>query len=173
MTANAMPEDRVACMEAGMDDFATKPLDVAHLSAVLDRWLHGVAPATDAPAPDQPAPGDDAAPIAAALDQLADDLGGDGAREVVDLWLSDLPGQLEELRIAAWGRDASRLRDGAHTLRSTTAVVGAATVTALATDVEQRVRAGEAIEIARVDALARAAERAAAQVQAWQDASGA
>ncbi len=70
-----------------MDDFATKPLDVAHLSAVLDRWLHGAAPATDAPAPDAPAPGDDAAPIAAALDQLADDLGGDGAREVVDLFL--------------------------------------------------------------------------------------
>lgn len=92
---------------------------------------------------------------------------------MVDLWLSDLPGQLEELRVAAWGRDTARLRDGAHTLRSTTAVVGAVTVTALSTEVEQCVRAGEPVEIARVDALVRAAERAVTHVQAWQDASGA
>ena len=173
MTANAMPEDRVACMEAGMDDFATKPLDVAHLSAVLDRWLRGAAPAVEAPAPTAAAAADDAAAITAALGQLAEDLGPHGAREVVDLWLSDLPGQLEELRVAAWGRDTARLRDGAHTLRSTTAVVGAVTVTALSTEVEQCVRAGEPVEIARVDALVRAAERAVTHVQAWQDASGA
>jgi CheY-like chemotaxis protein len=35
MTANAMESDRKACMEAGMDDFLSKPIDHAALAAVL------------------------------------------------------------------------------------------------------------------------------------------
>jgi PAS domain S-box-containing protein len=39
LTANAMDRDREACREAGMDDFLAKPLDLAALHAVLERWL--------------------------------------------------------------------------------------------------------------------------------------
>jgi CheY-like chemotaxis protein len=35
MTANAMESDRKACMEAGMDDFLSKPINHAALAAVL------------------------------------------------------------------------------------------------------------------------------------------
>jgi len=38
LTANAFDEDRRACAEAGMDDFLTKPLDVAALRAAVARW---------------------------------------------------------------------------------------------------------------------------------------
>jgi len=38
MTANATPEDRDACFEAGMDDYATKPISLAHLRATIEKW---------------------------------------------------------------------------------------------------------------------------------------
>jgi CheY-like chemotaxis protein len=37
MTANAMASDRVACLEAGMDDHVGKPFDLDHLVATLMR----------------------------------------------------------------------------------------------------------------------------------------
>ena len=39
MTANVFPEDRLACREAGMDDFAAKPVMPEELLATLMRWL--------------------------------------------------------------------------------------------------------------------------------------
>ncbi len=39
MTANAMTGDREACLEAGMDEYLTKPIDRAKLEALLRRYL--------------------------------------------------------------------------------------------------------------------------------------
>jgi signal transduction histidine kinase/CheY-like chemotaxis protein len=44
MTANALPEDRAACMAAGMDDHVAKPVTLAELRRVLARWLPEHAP---------------------------------------------------------------------------------------------------------------------------------
>ena len=45
MTANAYESDRQACLDAGMNDFMTKPLDRNRLAEVLRKWAK--APATD------------------------------------------------------------------------------------------------------------------------------
>jgi CheY-like chemotaxis protein len=39
LTANALAEDREACIEAGMDDFLAKPLQLDALRAALERWM--------------------------------------------------------------------------------------------------------------------------------------
>ncbi|MBB5941991.1 ATP-binding protein [Xanthomonas sp. 3307] len=39
MTANAMAGDRQRCLDAGMDDYLSKPIDRTRLEACLQRWL--------------------------------------------------------------------------------------------------------------------------------------
>ena len=39
MTANALNEDRDAALAAGMDDYVSKPVSLAKLRVVIDRWL--------------------------------------------------------------------------------------------------------------------------------------
>ena len=48
MTANAMQGDREMCLEAGMDDYLSKPLQAAQLQAILAKFL---SPSTEQPAP--------------------------------------------------------------------------------------------------------------------------
>lgn len=50
MTANAMAEDRIRCLEAGMDDFMSKPIDHTRLNEVIRRWVPaGAGPARATP----------------------------------------------------------------------------------------------------------------------------
>jgi CheY-like chemotaxis protein len=49
VTASAMVDDRTRCLDAGMDDYLTKPFDLEQLAATMDRWRdRAVAPRTEA-----------------------------------------------------------------------------------------------------------------------------
>jgi CheY-like chemotaxis protein len=39
MTTNAIQRDREKCLETGMDDYISKPIQPADLKAMLERWV--------------------------------------------------------------------------------------------------------------------------------------
>jgi two-component system sensor histidine kinase/response regulator len=50
MTAHAMSGDRERCIESGMDDYVTKPLEPRVLFNAIDRWTQDSLPEKDIPA---------------------------------------------------------------------------------------------------------------------------
>ena len=38
-TASCMPEEVTRCHEAGMDDLLAKPVQLVHISSMLERWV--------------------------------------------------------------------------------------------------------------------------------------
>lgn len=43
MTASVSEDDQRRCVAAGMDDYASKPLSLAELDTILERWTHGAS----------------------------------------------------------------------------------------------------------------------------------
>ena len=54
MTASALEGERERCLDAGMDDFLTKPVDPTQLEEVVQRWTKRSGPASDGHPSDQP-----------------------------------------------------------------------------------------------------------------------
>ena len=102
------------------------------------------------------------------LTRLSEELGSPGgARRVVQAWLDELPGRLQDARECAAGGEMARLREVTHTLKSTCALVDARTAAELAAALERRAAEGEMLQPREVDRLVRVAEHAATVVSAW------
>jgi len=53
LTANAFKEDQSKCLEAGMNDFVTKPVESSTLESKLSRYVRAPKPPAAAPSPEQ------------------------------------------------------------------------------------------------------------------------
>ena len=143
MTANAMAGDRQKCLDAGMDDYLAKPVTRGELERCINRWRGVRMPVAPAPAPAKPAEqaAQPAVLNAAVLDDLRDVLGGEVDR-IIALYLEDAPRLIAQLERAVVGNDPIALRVAAHTLKSSSANVGATTLSAAARDLEHGARDG-------------------------------
>jgi signal transduction histidine kinase/CheY-like chemotaxis protein/HPt (histidine-containing phosphotransfer) domain-containing protein len=193
MTANAMAGDRERCLASGMDDYLSKPLDRVALVQMLHRWLPqtdaqdasavSAAPPPIVPPPrvEVPAPVRSPAPIAVpdssrmtALDavvisDLLDTMGGEFG-DLVRVYLEDAPQRLRELQAAAEIADAAAQVGPAHTLKSSSANIGAMALSDLAKGIEHAARAGIATTPAEIAAGMRLEyERVAAELSALLD----
>jgi HPt (histidine-containing phosphotransfer) domain-containing protein len=144
LTASALPGDRERFLSAGMDDYLSKPVRLQELAAVLERCTLSAEaapqPTTSAPQP-TPAP----PPIdPAAFENLREAMGEDdpdALRDVIEIFLDNTHTLLGEMRQAAARRDTETLRRLAHSLKSSSASVGALTLSDYCAAIEARCRA--------------------------------
>jgi signal transduction histidine kinase/CheY-like chemotaxis protein len=156
MTANAMAGDRQRCLDAGMDDYLAKPVSREQLESCLHRWLPDrmnfvlrnaalVTPAEPAPPAPAVATARAPAPSFPVLDQTMleelREIAGDETTRIITIFLEDAPRLIGTLEKAAAIPDLDAMRDAAHTLKSSSANVGAMALSAAAKRVELGARA--------------------------------
>jgi two-component system sensor histidine kinase/response regulator len=165
MTAHALAGDREKCLDAGMDGYVSKPIQVPALLRALDEALAG--PAFERPA---------ATPIVASdsrfdrmfmLGNLAAD--EELMHEIIRIFLRDYRSNLDALQKACSAGSREELIQQAHTLKGMVRNFGASCASGIAARLERR--SGDAAksggdEAAMVDQLIEETEALAAELRA-------
>jgi len=159
LTAHAISGDRDRCLQVGMDDYLSKPFAREDLIAVLDRWLRPTlaspAVVTTAASPVATGPAQVEASLASldreALNKIhALERGGATGlvARLIELYLKGSPPLLDALKQASQSGDLAGLDAAAHTLKSSSANVGAMKLRALSAELESQARTQTVTDVA-------------------------
>jgi PAS domain S-box-containing protein len=150
LTAHAMREDRDRCLQAGMNDYVTKPASVRSLAAAIERCLSG----RSLPGGADPRTGQETGGHSHDFDRegfLERTMGDrDLACEVVAAFLADTPVLLQHLSNAVSARDAGAAGKFAHTLKGSAGNIGGVTLSSLSAEMQT---AGKEDNLARLEDL--------------------
>ncbi len=154
MTANAMQGDRELCLNAGMDDYVSKPIRVDVLMEALSKCQPKVNANSlvlnsqnkyevnnlelKTPIPSQ-ALASKSAIDPKVLQSFREMVGEDGKAflvEMIDCYLEDTPKLLKEINQAIIAANAPNLRRAAHTLKSSSITLGAKNLANLCQEIE-------------------------------------
>ena len=159
LTANALIGDREQCMEAGMDDFLSKPAKIEELQAIIQRWLpqpdndlasisSSKKAETKMEAPMTPATHSEDTPPSlnpATLEDLRA-LGGEDDPDffaaLIDQFLEDIPRHVTAIQAALDQEDPAALQKAAHACKGGARYMGAERLADLSFQLEQFGRQG-------------------------------
>jgi CheY-like chemotaxis protein/HPt (histidine-containing phosphotransfer) domain-containing protein len=158
MTASATASDREACLAAGMDDYLSKPVMMADLDRTLARWLPEHAASLGEPV--RAAAGPTGGPLdRSIIDRLRRDLRSEESfTALIKVYMDELPRRVSGLTSAAEAADGNGVRSAAHTMKSTSAMVGAATLSRLCTEIEAEADGPGPVAVELAHEIAREAE---------------
>jgi two-component system, sensor histidine kinase and response regulator len=123
MTANSLEGDREKCLDAGMDDYVSKPVKMENLQAALDRFL-GLRTIQTEVRDQGRAAAIDLAAISSFRD--LDDLTGDDLlTKLIDVFLDNSPKVIADARAALAAHATPQLARAAHTLKGSCSNFGA------------------------------------------------
>lgn len=138
VTANALREEQQRCLDAGMNDFVTKPLMPETLYAVLARWLSRQALPFSLPERRKQAPEPAAPRVILDVSVLAELVGGnrERMRQMVRKFMECTRQDMDKVVDALARNDFKRLREMAHHIKSPASMVGATAFADLCRELE-------------------------------------
>ncbi len=149
LTANALESDRKRCIEAGMDGFIAKPFERNDLIKVLEQWLPiesfagtRIESISRKWGEKQASASNYEEPIdRAQMESMRNALGED-FDDLVDTYLEGVEDMLRAIPLAWERSDLEELERQAHSIKSSSASVGAVVLSKLARSLEEQARAG-------------------------------
>ncbi|MEX1095000.1 MAG: PAS domain S-box protein [Planctomycetales bacterium] len=171
MTAHAMKGDREQCLDAGMDDYISKPVRARALLEKIEPLIRAPEPAK-APRRALPLAGAGVVDWPLALDAVDGDR--DLLRDVAAAFLEEAPGLLQMLRRGLDENDAELVRRAAHTLAGAMRTFGAPAAVERTRALEAAGRAKELAGLREpLDGLDREVAALAAELAAFVSPAGA
>jgi len=174
LTAHAMKGDREQCLQAGMDAYVSKPIHEQDLFEAMHQVLQTYNPQRLVESVPRSVSSDEVSSTMQPLYDLNEALercGGDRGllRELIDLFLADIPGQLNNLQQAIDDRNTETIYRLAHTLKGAVATFGAEPARQAALELELLSRTAPSAELhASLGRLRECLEALSQQLAAFQ-----
>jgi len=154
LTANAMENDQKSCLEAGMDDFIAKPIDVDELEKKLLKWLNIGPPPNPGRDADKKEKSTTPQRNAVNIDKALRLVGGreDIYKDFVSVFIADNQ-RAVPVRSSINRGDLASAFSHAHTLKGMAAQLGADGLFEKAREAEALLKDGSVVSEERINAL--------------------
>jgi PAS domain S-box-containing protein len=164
LTASAMPSDRERCLDAGMDDYLSKPVRLEQLVEIVKRWIPGTSAVTSMASKERKQEAKASVASAPAigspqkvqteelidLASLKDLYGEDAVQEILTMFLDEAKGLVDRLNDNLKTRDRNELVATAHQLKGVAAAVLTTYLNKYSLELEGAARAGSWEEAERL-----------------------